>query len=47
MYSREWHEMIPVSISVKEDIGIYDESEAAVIDLDFTVTPLLEGYLMK
>lgn len=47
MYSNEWKEMIPVAISVKEDIDIYNESEAAIIDLDFTVTPLLEGFLLE
>lgn len=44
MYSEEWQFMIPVTISTEEDIEVYDESEAAVIDLEFTVTPLLEGY---
>ena len=38
MYSEAANDMVPVIIESDEDISIYDESTAEVIDLQFKVT---------
>lgn len=43
MYSAEVNDVIPVIIECDEDITMFDESNAEVIDLQFTVTKCING----
>lgn len=43
MYSEEADDMIPVVIECEEDLDVFNESEAAVLNLPFTVVKCING----